>query len=74
MEFTTDMWFTLFLTKEKNIPIARYEIVEDFKRRRKAKFFFEMSEVEWRGFKLGFKESIYNTIKYGLEELKDLVH
>lgn len=74
MELTTDIWFTLFLMKEKEIDIDHYDVETAHNGRKKAKFFFKLSKDEWKILKLEFNRSLYTVIKYGLEEIKDLVH
>jgi len=69
MKETTDMWFASFLMMNDH-PVANFEVI----RRGRGKFYFDVSEAEWKLLKLEFNDSVVHTIKMNHLTLKDMVH
>ena len=69
MKSTTDLWFTTFL-KMEGYEIVKYDVLE----RNKGKFYFNISDDDWKKLKLKCDKSVISTVKKTQISLKDLLH
>jgi len=68
MKGLTDLWFAAFL-KIKGYKLSNFEAVGP----KKIRFFFEISEEDYKKERVAFFKSEYSQYKQVIEELKDLV-
>ena len=69
MKSTTDLWFASFL-KMEGYEITKYEVLA----RNRGKFYFNISDNDWKELKLKCDKSVISTIKIMQISLKDLLH
>lgn len=69
MKGTTDLWFASYL-KNKKYKLCKFDIVG----RSRGKYYFEITNDEWRAEKVSFVNSELSTHKQIIEELKDLLY
>lgn len=65
---TTDIWFSAFL-KAKGYEIIKFDVLS----RGKGRYYFQISEEDWKKMKVEFNASELLKYKYLIESLKDLV-
>lgn len=65
---TTDVWFSAFL-QDKGYKLTKFDVIT----RGKGRYYFDISEEEWRKMKIAFNNSDLMKYKYLIESLKDLV-
>lgn len=70
MQKTTDIWFASFLQEIKNKAVTDYSVIKPGK----GEFRFDLTDEEWKKFKLEFDQSDFSKLKYGQERLKDLIY
>ena len=68
MKFTTDLWFAVFLIIS-NVKLNSFENIDA----RRGRFFFEISDNDWRDMKVKYLRSQVKLIREKMEELKSLV-
>ena len=66
---TTDIWFVSFL-RMNGYNIHSFDVLP----KSKSRFYFEMTEEEWKKMKLEFNRSTVSDIKMQLIALKDMLH
>lgn len=69
MKESTDIWFCSYL-KMKGHHIKDYTVISS----NKGRFFFDMTEAEWKKMKLEFDSSEIGRMKLEQIALKDLLH
>lgn len=69
MKATTDVWFASYL-KLRGFAIGTFEVIE----RNKGRFYFIISDAEWKRMKIEFDTSETSKIKQMQGALKDLLH
>jgi len=67
MKATTDLWFSAWL-QHKGYKLTKYDIIN----RGRARYYFNLTEDEWKQEKLEFNNSDLSKFKIILESLKDL--
>lgn len=67
LKTSSDVWFCAFLMK-KGVQIKEYDIIDKGRVRCK----FELSEDDWKKFKLEFNNSELSEFKTIIDKLKDL--
>jgi hypothetical protein len=67
LQSSTDLWFCSFAIL-KGYKVAHYDQIS----KGKARYYFNMSDVEWKDLKLEFNNSDYSKFKQVFEGLKDL--
>lgn len=65
---TTDIWFSAFL-KANGYEIIKFDVLS----RGKGRYYFQISEEDWKKMKVEFNGSELLKYKYLIESLKDLV-
>lgn len=65
---TTDIWFSAFL-QANGYKLTKFDIIS----RGKGRYYFEISEDDWKQKKIEFNHSDLMKYKYLIESLKDLV-
>jgi len=66
---TTDLWFASYLLL-KGFKVTDFDILES----RKCKFYFDISNEEWKKLRIDYADSEVNKIKQKQNELKDLIY
>ena len=66
---TTDMWFASFM-KLKGNQVVNFDVLP----KSKGRFYFNVSEDEWKKLKLEFDASDISKIKMHQIALKDMLH
>ena len=66
---TTDIWFASYLIY-KNFDLLDFEVI----RRGKGSYTFDITDAEWKTYKLEFSKSETNAIKAQHIALKDLLY
>lgn len=69
MKSTTDIWFASYLLY-KGFELADFEVIK----RGKGSYTFDITDEEWKDFKLDFSKSETNAIKSHHIALKDLLY
>jgi hypothetical protein len=67
LKSSSDVWFTAFLM-DKGEKIKRYEVIA----RGRVKCFFDLTDDQWRDYKLEFNNSDVVRFKALIEQIKDL--
>lgn len=67
LQSSTDLWFCSFVIM-KGFQLAQYDLIG----KGKARYYFDMSETEWKELKLEFNNSDFSKFKQIQESLKDL--
>lgn len=70
LQYTKDIWFTTYLVVIKKQDIIDYVKICE----RKAEFCFDISDEEWKNFKLSYSKHILSEAKYFQEKIKDLIN
>lgn len=70
MQKTTDIWFASFLQEIKGYQVHDFTVIKPGK----GEFRFDLTEEQWKQFKLEFDHSDFSKLKYGQERLKDLIY
>lgn len=67
MQNSTDLWFCAFLMS-RGFEVKKYDVIF----RGKARFYFDISEDDWKKYKLEFNNSDLVKYKMLIDQLKDL--
>lgn len=67
LKSSTDLWFCAFL-KKKGHKLVTYDVIS----RGKGRFYFDLSEDEWKSLKLEFNSSEVSSMKMFIQQLQDL--
>ena len=69
MKSSTDIWFIAFLVRS-GFPVKDFTLIA----KGKAKYFFDISDEDWKRCKMEFHNSEISQYKAIFEKLKDLIH
>lgn len=67
LKTSSDVWFIAYLMNN-NVSIKTYDVFE----RGKVRCYFDLSDIEWQGYKLSFNNSDLVKFKSLIQQIKDL--
>jgi hypothetical protein len=67
LKHTTDVWYAGFLLT-KGIKLAKYDVID----RGKVRCYFELTDDQWKQFKVEFNNSEISDLKQAVAKIKDL--
>ena len=67
LKHTSDVWFAAYLLS-KGLKIAKFDVID----RGKVRCYFELTDDEWKEFKVKFNNSEISDIKQYMAKIKDL--
>lgn len=67
MKSTTDLWFSAYLISQGH-EVSKFDVLN----RGKGKYYFNLTDEQWKDYKLKFNNSESAKLKMIMDQLKDL--
>lgn len=67
MKSTSDVFFSAFLLS-KGLKLAKYDVID----RGKVRCYFDLTDDQWKDYKIKFNNSEISSIKQHIQAIKDL--